>query len=168
MSKSTKEIIIISLLSLIVFNFIFGVTSFLWLEGLIINGFLKICMILVTIIGVLAHKRIPSPRLKYWFIIFSIFWATFYAQKVVKRCIEKTTEKKVEILAQKLENYRARTGIYPQNLNHQDFENIDLKHILNKKIQYRLYQDTIYTIFFPTFHQCTRVFEWPNKWYYED
>ena len=147
---------------------ILGITSFMWFDGLIINGVLMIFISLFPIIAFVFYKNIGHQKVKVLLVVFSIFWISYFLQNLVKNQIEKSTEKKGELLVEKLEEYKKINNEYPQNLDSEEFENINLNHMFRSKIIYENINDTSFIVKFPTFNQSDKIYGGKGDWWYND
>lgn len=168
MEKRKFSLLILGFSCLIIFNIILGITSFMWFEGLIINGVLMIIFTLFPIIAIVNYKNKRPRRVKLVLVVFSMFWISYFSQRLVKTQIEKSTQKKGELLVEKLEEYKELNNKYPRNLNSEEFQNINLDYFLNSKIQYKYRNDTSYIVQFPTFNQSNRIYGNKGNWFYDD
>lgn len=153
---------------LLAFNFILGVTSLMWFEGVFINIFLIFIILTLPIVALVRYKSFKHPVSKLLLIIFSIFWLSYFSQKIVKRQIEKSSERKGELLVEKLEDYIKVHKKYPKNIDGEEFQDLNLTHMFISKISYFYISDIDYFIQFPTFQQSVRIRGKDGDWFYND
>lgn len=168
MNKQKRNILVLYLSCFVVFNMIFGLTTLMWFIGWLINIVLIIISVALPIIAFVNYKKGRKQRAKVLLVVFSIFWVSYSSQRIVKHQIEKSGERKGELLVKRLEEYRAVNNKYPENIEGKEFEDLDLKHRFNSRIQYEYINDDDFIVKFRTFNITYKVYGRNGRWYYDD
>ena len=168
MKNQNYSLILKAFVGFCVFNVILGITSFMWIEGYLINTLLMIVITIIPFVSIAIKRNYNSNLFKNAMAIFLAFWMCFFFQYIVKDQIVKSSEAKGEILASRVEAYKELNNKYPLNLNLEEFSDLDLSSFLNSKIQYESRADSTYRINFSSFNQSIRIYNGVDAWYSDD
>lgn len=140
----------------------------MWFMGWIINAVLMIISVILLISSFVDYKNSRSKKAKVLLVVFLIFWISYFSQSFVKYKIEKSGEQKGELLVKRLEEYRVVNNKYPKDIKSEEFEDLDLNHKFNSRIQYEYLSDDNFIVKFHTFNITYKVYGENGRWFYDD
>lgn len=168
MEKETRNILLLYISCCIMFNAVLGLTTIMWFIGWFLNLVLMFISVILLVIAFTSYRNSNYKRAKVLLVVFSIFWISYIGQDVMKYQIEKSGEQKGEMLVKRLEEYKAVKNRYPENINNEYFEYLDLRYKFKSKVKYEYLSDDDFIVKFRAFDGMYKIYGESGVWFYDD
>ena len=169
MKKEKKYLLVTGLISFLFFGMVFRITAFSWMSGLLVIAFFQLLTALLPILAFLLDKSRQTKTFFHSLIILLVFWSCYFASEQIKTRVEKSIERKTEILISKIEAYKEQNGIYPATLDSEEFKSFDFTSSLGSEIIYQSKSDSTFLLEYAAFDGGKKVFSNNStKWQWID